>query len=313
MSPGGRIRPALDLASLDALVSVAGTASLGRTARERGVSQPAISTRLAALERRLGLALLVRGPTGTRLTPDGALLVDWARQVLAAASALEAGVAALQARRTGHLRVAASFTIAEYLVPAWLAALHAQSPEMTVALQVANSARVAAQTLEGSADLGFVEGPTLAGGLAEVEVARDRLELVVAPSHPWAKRRRISAALLARTPLVAREPGSGTRYTLEAVLAPYGPLPPPVLEVSSTTAIKFAVAVGAGPAVLSSLAVAADVRAGRLVALGVSGVDLSRSLRAVWRSGAGPAGAAQRLLEVATRGRAPALPAARPG
>ena len=87
---------------------------------------------------------------------------------------------------------------------------------------------------------------------------------------------------------MAREAGSGTRRYLEESLAAQVGLArvPPLAELSSTTAIKAAVAAGAGPAVLSSLAVAADLAAGTLCAVPVSGLDLHRTLRAVWPAAA---------------------------
>ena len=74
-----------------------------------------------------------------------------------------------------------------------------------------------------------------------------------------------------------------------------------MLELSSTSAVRSAVSAGAGPAVLSSLAVQDDLAAGRLVAVAVEGLDLRRSLRAVWPAGQRPAGPARDLLAIAAR------------
>jgi DNA-binding transcriptional LysR family regulator len=103
---------------------------------------------------------------------------------------------------------------------------------------------------------------------------------------------------------VSREAGSGTRRYLEEALRQAGLEPaPPAAELSSTTAIKAAVAAGAGPAVLSSLAVAPDLSAGTLRAVRVTGVDLGRRLQAVWAEGRRLAGPARDLYAIAARGR----------
>lgn len=291
-----------ELRALDLLVSVAQLGSLGAAAREHGISQPAASTRIAELERRLGVPLLVRGPTGSRPTRSGALVVDWARAVLDAAAALGVGIAALRAERANRLRIAASLTVAEYLVPGWLVRGRDRFPDVAVSLRVANSALVAGMVLDRAVDLGFVEGPALPAGLRARTVRRDQLLVVVAPGHPWARRRReLSAAELGQTPLVQRESGSGTRETLDRMLRPAGPVADPLVELSSTTSIKAAVAGGAGPGVLSSLAVAEELAQGRLVAVPVAGVDLSRRLRAIWPAGSRPAGAAADFLVLAGR------------
>lgn len=291
-----------DLDSLALLLEVAETGSLGRAATRHGVSQPAVSARMRGLEGRVGFPVLARGARGSTLTPAGALLADWARDVLDAAGVLEAGIASLRADRAARLRVAASLTVAEYLLPGWLVRLAAEHPETAVSLDAANSAGVAAAVLAGTADLGFVEGPDLPPGLQDRVVARDRLVVVVPPGHPWSRRRRpVEAAELAGTRLVHREPSSGTRTSLELALAPVGTMAPPLLELSTSSAVRSAVEAGAGPAVLSDLAVRDDVAAGRLAVVGVRGLDLSRRLRAVWPLGQRLSGPGADLLRLAAR------------
>lgn len=282
-----------DLTGFDLLLSVARLGSLGRAAAEHGISQPAASARMRQLEGRLGLALIDRSPRGSTLTQVGALVADWAQAVADAAATLDAGVAALRLERDSRLRVAASMTVAEYLLPAWLIALRAAGSGAAVALSAVNSAEVAKAVLTGAADIGFVEGLGLPDGLRAGPVGQDTLTVVVAPSHPWARRHGVPPDELAATPLVSRESGSGTRGFFEQALRAQAGLErvPPLAELSSTTAIKAAVAAGAGPAVLSSLAVAAELSAGTLRAVTITGLNLDRTLLAVWAAGrrlAGP-------------------------
>ena len=279
-----------DLTGFDLLLSVARLGSLGRAAAEHGISQPAASARMRQLEGRLGLALIERSPRGSRLTPSGALVAGWAQTAIDAAAVLDAGVAALRRERDCRVRIAASMTSAEYLLPAWLIALRAVDPDAAVSLTAENSAEVAQAVLADDADIGFVEGPDLPQGLRAAPVARDALTVVVSPSHPWARRRSgISATELADAPLLSREAGSGTRRYLEQALRGQAGLEPvpPLAELSSTTAIKSAAAAGAGPAVLSSLAVDAELSAGTLRAVTITDLDLHRVLRAVWPAAAG--------------------------
>jgi DNA-binding transcriptional LysR family regulator len=295
-----------DLIPFDLLLSVARLGSLGLAAAEHGISQPAASTRIRRLERQLGVPLIERSPRGSHLTPDGELVAGWAQAAVDAAAALDAGITSLRAHSDAVLRVAASMTVAEYLLPGWLTVLRARDPQTAVALTAGNSAEVAAAVLDGRADLGFVEGPDQPPGLASHQVSADRLTVVVAPGHRWDRRRSgITAAELAATPLVAREPGSGTRRYFEQALSARGDRDrvPPVAELSSTTAIKSAVAAGIGPAVLSSLAVAPELAAGTLRAVKVADLDLSRRLLAVWAAGRQLIGPAADLRTIAARGR----------
>ncbi|MBT2422114.1 LysR family transcriptional regulator [Streptomyces sp. ISL-22] len=288
-----------DLGALELLLAVARLGSLGGAARELGITQPAASSRIRSMERQLGVALVDRSPRGSRLTDAGALVTDWARRVVEAAEAFDAGAQALRDRRDSRLRVAASMTIAEYLLPGWLLALRAQRPDTAVSLLAGNSTVVAERLLADEADLGFVEGLTVPTGLDSVVIAHDNLIVVTAPGHVWSRRRSpLEASELAATPLILREKGSGTRQVLDAAL---GGLARPLIELSSTTAVKAAVVSGAGPAVLSELAVGEELSMRRLVSVPVAGVSLARDLRAVWPTGHRPVGPARDLLSL-TRG-----------
>jgi len=275
-----------DLIALDLLDSIAELGSLGRAATRHRMSQPAVSMRMSQLERRLGVTLLQRGPAGARLTPAGERVVSLSRRVLRETQELMAGVDALVAEARSQLRVAASLTVAEYLLPSWLATLHRKAPDAILAVEVTNSARVVVRVREHHADVGFVEGaqPRLSG-MKTMVVRTDHLVLVVEPSHPWTRRRSpVTGAELAAAELIVREPGSGTRQVLEDTLCAFGGLRSH-LELGSTAAILAAARRGEGPAVLSDLAVADDLDTGRLVAVPTEGIRLARSLRAVWPTG----------------------------
>jgi len=106
-----------ELASLDLFVSVVELGSVSRAAAAHGVSQPSASSRIKHLERQLGMRLLDRGPSGSLPTDAGVVVAGWAETILRAAHELEAGLSAFQAAQAGRLRIVASFTIAEYLLP----------------------------------------------------------------------------------------------------------------------------------------------------------------------------------------------------
>ncbi len=295
-----------ELSALEVLLTVARTGSLNSAAREIGVSQQAVSARIRSIESQTGVTLLTRSARGSSLTPGGVVIAEWAARLLDVAAELDAGIAALRHDRRHRLRVSASLTIAELLLPGWLVSFRAGtqrpgSPGAEIVLTAANSDTVIAHVADGSADIGFVEGPRLPSSLRSRVIGHDRLTVVVPPAHPWARRRAVTAAELADTPLVSREEGSGTRDVLTAgLMAALGPgmrQAPVALSLSTTSAIRAAVIAGAAPAVLSELAVADDLASGRLVRVDVPGLDLRRTLRAVWRgTKAPPAGAARDLI-----------------
>lgn len=115
-----------------------------------------------------------------------------------------------------------------------------------------------------------------------LQIGADELVLVVAPSHPWARRRTpVTAEELTTTPLVTREPGSGTRTALDEALSPAGPIIP-ILQMASNAAVRVSVAAGTAPAVLSRLAVSESIAAGAMQIVPLAGLDLRRPLHAIW-------------------------------
>lgn len=289
------------LLDLELLVRSDHLGSLSAAARELGLSQPEASRRLARLEAQLDVQLLVRSHTGSRLTKPGELVAEWSHQLLDQASQWQAGVAALHARAATHLDIAASQTIAEYLAPHWLAAFRRLHDEVSPRLEVHNSARVAELVQAGAVQVGLLETPTIPTGLDSIPVGRDRLVVVVAPGHPWGRRRSITLRELAAMPLVVREPGSGTRQTLELALADMD-CASPVLELPSNAAVLSAAASGAAPAVVSALAARGAIADGRLLRVPLTGRALERELHAVWKSGAVLHPTARSFLDMVTAG-----------
>ncbi|MCV7194961.1 LysR family transcriptional regulator [Mycobacterium angelicum] len=299
------------LGAFEVFLAIARTGSLGAAGREFGLTQQAVSARLASIEVQTGVTLVVRTPRGSQLTPAGIVVAEWADRLLDVARYVDAGLATLRSEKRKRVKVAASLTVAEQLMPRWLVSLQvstsrfgATAPE--VIMTATNSDQAIAAVRGGAVDLGFIETPYVPTGLRSRVVGRDELVVVVPAGHKWARRQRsLTAAELSKTPLVSRETGSGTRDSLAAALSralgDAEPQAPPVLELSSAAAVRAAVVAGAGPAVMSRLAVADDLAIGRMHEVAVPELDLRRQLRAIWVGGRlPPAGAVRDLLSYIT-------------
>jgi DNA-binding transcriptional LysR family regulator len=264
---------------------------------------------MRTLERTMNVTLLVRSPGGSHLTEQGRLIVGWAEDMLDAADRLEAGLRSIRSGMSHRLAIAASQTVAEHLVPHWLVELRgieqasAEQTPTVVELTVANSTRVIELVRDVNVRLGFIETPHLPADLVTAHLRDDEMLVVTAPGHPWARRRRpLSLAEIAATPMVMREDGSGTRVTLtDHLAAQHPPLSARIaMELGTSAAVRSAIAEGVGPGVLSRLAVRDDLVLGRLVAIEVAGPPLIRQLTAVWRPDLDPLPPeAARLLAVA--------------
>ncbi len=254
----------MTLEQLRIFIAVAEREHVTAAARALNVTQSAASAAIAALEERHAVKLFDRVGRGIVLTEAGRLFLAEARGVLARAAAAETVLEELSGLRRGRLRLVASQTTAAYWLPPILAEFQARHPALTVELAIGNTDQAAARVLEGEADLGVVEGRVDDAALAHWPVGEDRLVLVSAEPFGDAA---IDARWLKRARWIMREPGSGTRSSLDAHLRGLG-IDPAALKVAlvlpSNESVRTAVEAGAGVAVLSSLVVAPALAAGTL-------------------------------------------------
>ena len=257
----------MTLEQLRVFVAVAERQHVTRAAEALNLAQSAVSAAIAALEGRHGARLFHRVGRGIELTEAGALFLPEARAVLARAAAAELVLSELGGLKRGTLSIQASQTIASYWLPRHLVAFHRTYPDIVLHLTVGNTARVAAAVRDGTAELGFVEGPIDDSVLTSVQVARDRLVVVVGPGHPWASAGTVTPAQLTDSEWVLREPGSGTRSIFEAALAGFGIAAGRLnvsLELPSNEAVRAAVEAGMGATAVSASVAAPSLETGLL-------------------------------------------------
>ncbi|GAA3338382.1 LysR family transcriptional regulator [Curtobacterium pusillum] len=297
--------PELPLDALHVLSAVADSGSVAAASARLGVSPQAVSARVRAVERRVGVRLFDRTTSGMSPTDDGRRVTAWADELLAAAAVFADRLDSLTPGPGRRIRVAASLTVAEHLVPSWM--VESAATGDVVDLAVVNSSEVVERVRNGTVDLGFVETTDVPTDLESRVVARDELVLVVPPGHELARTGGVRLADLAAMPLIAREAGSGTRTSFERLCAEHGiaRTAPPLHVVPTSAGVRAAVIAGTGPAVLSVLAVRDDIALGRVTQVRVEDVRLVRPLSAVWRSGSTLTGLARDFLDVALRTSAP--------
>lgn len=282
------------------LHALATHASITDAARALGITQQAASARLAGIERWVGAPVAARGAGGTRLTSVGRLVAGWATELVEAADRLDQSVAMIATERAAKLDVASSLTILEELMPYWLLRLREADDQLQVGMTASNSTAVIEAVRAGHAALGFTECPSRPRGVETRVIAHDEVIVVVPPEHPWARRRSgVGLAELATTPLVVREPGSGTRAAIDRALRPLGGVTI-AAELPSSAPLRATVAAGGAPGVLSVLAARDDLRSGRLVRVAIAERRIVRPLTAIWQRGTALPPAARALVDIAS-------------
>jgi DNA-binding transcriptional LysR family regulator len=260
----------MTLEQLRVFVAVAECEHVTRAAETLRLTQSAVSAAIAALENRYGVSLFDRVGRRIELNAEGRLFLTEARAVLARAAAAELALSEMSGLKRGTLSVHASQTIASYWLPPRLVAFHRDYPQIEVKLAVGNTAQTAKAVIDGTAELGFVEGRVDDPALQQSMIDQDRLAIVVGATHPWAHKKRLSERDLTEGDWVLRERGSGTRSEFEAALADKGIAPEAlkiVLELPTNEAVRAAVESGSGVTAMSELVVEAALNAGTLVAM----------------------------------------------
>ena len=260
----------MTLEQLRIFVAVAECEHVTRAAEALRLTQSAVSAAIAALESRYSVALFDRVGRRIELNAAGQLFLGEARAILARAAAAELALSELSGLKRGTLSVHASQTIASYWLSPRLVAFRRAYPQIEVKLAVGNTAQTAKAVIDGTAELGFVEGRVEDPALQQSTIDQDRLTIVVGAGHPWARKKRLTERDLVEGDWVLREPGSGTRSEFEAALSGKGvslETLKVVLELPTNEAVRAAVEAGAGVTAISELVVEAALRAGTLVAV----------------------------------------------
>ncbi|MBB3663886.1 MULTISPECIES: LysR family transcriptional regulator [Prauserella salsuginis group] len=305
------------LADLDLLLSVEDYGSVGKAAQAHSLSQPAASIRLSAMERRLGIRLLERSPTGSKLTEDGKTLAEYARNVMYAARELLEFGSGSSLSETKRLRLASSPGISENLIPEWLSRGGAAFGDVRVEVQTGKVDTLRQLVHANHVDLAFIDGWCEAGGLVPKQsredlitqyICDDRLAVVVGSGHPWATRPGPAAVQeLADAQLVVRERGSAIReFTEELLGAARGPRN--YLEFPSNGAIKHAIAAGQRAAVLNVSTVRSELADGRLHWVPLDRDMPAKPIHAVWSKTRPLPGYARELVEIAAKKGSPLRP-----
>lgn len=269
---------ALNLHHLRLFATVVDRGGFTRAAAALNLSQPAISKSLKDLEADLGLTLLERGGGSMKMTDAGRALYARARELFGVERVAERELRELRGLKRGALRIAASTTIATYLLPAALGRFHLRHPRIRIQIASANTRAVLRMLLEARVDLALVEGPVSHPRVTVHPWRDDELVVIAPPDHPLLGARHVAVTDLEDEPFLVREPGSGTREVAANALARHGVRLSDTMRVGSTEAIKQAVAAGLGLAIVSRAAAADQLALGRIAVLEVEGLTIRRAL-----------------------------------
>lgn len=279
----------MNLTNLRTFVAVVDLGSFSGAARTLGISQPAVTMQVQALESSVGTPLLDRRYRRIDLTEAGAVLIEHARAVLDQIEEASEQIASLSGTVSGRLVIAASTTPGDYVIPRLLGGFLAANPQVSVAISVRDSTQVAAAVDCGEAHMG-VTGAQVKDSRSSFEpIGCDELVLICGPDNPLAKKRKVALGSLDAERWVLRESGSGTRQVAEGVLTSAGLDPARldgVVELGTGEAIVSAIEGGLGISIVSRHVAAKSIALGAVAEVDAVGMPLSRPFYVVLPVGA---------------------------
>lgn len=247
------------------------------------VSQPAVSMQIRNLENELGTKLIHRNSKQLLLTQTGEILYTKAKMILDLYDEAKREMSLLKNEVSGTLKIGASFTIGEYILPALLGEYTTQYPNVHIEVSIANTEEIISG-VRSSLDLGLVEGNVEGQDLTLTPFITDEMVLIVPNAHPLAKQRLIRDPKdLQNQTWILREPGSGTRAYTDLLIQELELQVKRSFVFSSSQGIKEAVINGLGIAFVSQLIVKKELEHHELTLLRIKGKQIVRNFSVVRR------------------------------
>ncbi|MEH0156886.1 LysR family transcriptional regulator [Limibacter armeniacum] len=281
--------------------AVAEHGSFTKAAMQLEISQPAVTKQVKELEKELEVRLVDRKGQFIALTEAGKLVLAYYHKGVALQQSLELELSDIRQRFSGSLRVGASTTIAQYILPFALAHFYKKHPDVKVKVESGNTQQVQEKLIRGEIDFGIVEGLPNNRNLHYEPIIRDEIAVLVNAEGKYAQLDTLNVDQLKTMPVILREKGSGTLDILEQELEKQLGLRVVdmniVMQLDSTEAIKTFVKTTDSIGFFSVPSVMMDIKAGSLKILDVEGLDINRMFYVIYPQGPAPHGMAAQLLK----------------
>ena len=263
-----------------------------RAAEELLLTQPAVTQQIKSLEEEYGVPLFDRSGGRIALTPAGIVLLPYAERLKALADEALASTSAAAGQESGTLMLGASQTVAQYLLPKFIAMFLQEHPRVCVRAISGNTDQMLEALVEQRIQLALIEGPSRRREVQLVPFMQDELVLIVPAGHEWAGQT-IASGELRGAGLLMRELGSGSRRIVEAALVKAGLKKKDwvnVMEIDSTEGLLSGVEAGLGITFVSGWAARNHLALGSVELARVRGLELKRRFSMAFAAGPAPAG-----------------------
>jgi len=283
--------------------TVAKRLNFTKAAEELCITQPAVSKHIQEIESYYKVRLFERNGNKILLTKAGAVLLHYCNQIFGLYGSLEFDLNTLTEIFKGKLRIGASTTIAQYVLPPLLADFHKRYNDIQVSLTISNTEQIEHALNNNSIDFGIVEGQSKNTLFKYTEFIHDEIVPVVAANHALAEQKEISIENLLITPLLLREPGSGTLEVIAHALKPHNIKLSDLnceMQLGSTESIKSYLRHSQCMAFLSIHSILEELKNNKLRIVDIVDLNLDRTFHFIQQYG-GTEGLTEVFIEFARR------------
>ncbi|NLR91141.1 MULTISPECIES: LysR family transcriptional regulator [Flammeovirga] len=275
--------------------------SFTKAAESLHISQPAVTKHVRALEEEYGIPLLERKGMIIHLTAAGEVLKTYCEKIFSLERQLKFDVDAIKDNQGGTIRIGASTTIAQYIIPDVIANFQQKIKDVNIEIKSGNTEAIEKWLLEDIIDIGMIEGDPHRGGLKYIPFLNDELVLVASTKFDDAKDNNITIPQFLKKPLVMREQGSGTRKIIENELEKRGINEDDlniIMYLDTTESIKRYIAASPNYAILSIYSILDELNRDKLQIIDIDHLEINRDLHFVIKEG-GSIGLGQRFMDYA--------------
>lgn len=263
--------------NLKIFVTVVEQRHFSRAAKLLNLSQPNVSLHIQNLENELATVLFIRSPKQVKVTEAGEILYIRAKKILSLYEEAKQEINDQKDTIQGSIKVGASFTIGEYILPWKLAAFANEHPLVKVEVMVGNTEEVIEKTRSNQLDIGLIEGNVENTDVKTESFMEDEMIMIAPADHPLAQLRVVKPAMLQDQVWIWRESGSGTRAYSDQLIASLQLKVRHFFIFSSSQGIKEAVSAGLGIAMISRLTVRKELETGEIKTLNINNRTFTRN------------------------------------
>jgi len=261
---------------------VAGRLSFTKAASQLNITQPAVTKHIREMEHQLNMRLFNRLGNRITLTPAGEVVFRYAEKIINAYKGMEVELSQMMEIKAGILRIGASTTVAQTILPRLLALFRKAYPHVEFTFVQGNTDFITQQIIAEALDIAIVEGAAYHSQISYSHFAKDELVLVTHAAGRLAKKDQIPLEELYKVPLVIREAGSGTLEVVQQAMQAAGIDPDRLtidIKLESTIAIKQYLMYSESAAFLSVQSVVDELKYRQLTVIDIDGLDIFRDFQ----------------------------------